>query len=720
MSRQDAYWAAMPNSADVVRELQARQSRYREWLDETRATRRALRSLRSYYGFGPNGTGDSTELGSSGERGEFVEMAVNEYGGLVEQAYAQLVATKPAFQAVPKSGDYASRAQAAFADKLLTTVDTDNHLEEKEDEATKVGLLCREGWVALSWDKTAGESLGLDGQKVVHDGDVRADVLLMWDVCFDVHSRHKTDLQWIAFRRPYNRWDLVAACQPTEADMADPAALERKTKLAEALKGVNVSVNQNDFPDVRSMLFGSDVADVTDQIDVWELRHLPSPALPQGRLLRFVDADTVISDSAADGAGYPYRGLCCEYFEPSKVVGTAAGHSLAWDLLGLQEAVDSVATAMATAGHASGISSIWIQALGNNGEPSNLSVSSLGSGMRLIQSPTKPEALHAVQVDPQAVAFLEACRGWMQRRMGLNDVALGDTSKGMPAQLAALLDAKVVQFWNQAVKSLSVMRARLRTGVLSMYQSFAKTPRVAALAGKGESLEMAEWTRDRLSGVSKVTVDEVSAVSKTLAGKMATADLLLERGLINTPDEYLTVKSTGRLEKLTEFKDRNLLRLQQEKEMLQQGIGLPPVDAMATEEAMLADPEALPVFDVNATGEFIRPTVVDTPWLDIAEYAAVLASPEARNRPEVVQAVTDAIQYKVLMWRTMPAEIIAALGGMPPPPVGGEMMPPESVGEDAGVPGSEMDMRAIEPPKPPPNPITGEQSAAASDVTQPV
>ena len=201
---------------------------------------------------------------------------------------------------------------------------------------------------------------------------------------------------------------------------------------------------------------------------------------------------------------------------------------------------------------------------------------------------------------------------------------------------------------------------------------------------------------------------------------MATADLLLERGLINTPDEYLTVKSTGRLEKLTEFKDRNLLRLQQEKEMLQQGIGLPPVDATATEEAMLADPEALPVFDVNATGEFIRPTVVDTPWLDIAEYAAVLASPEARNRPEVVQAVTDAIQYKVLMWRTMPPEIIAALGGMPPPPVGGEMMPPESVGEDAGVPGSEMDMRAIEPPKPPPNPITGEQSAAASDVTQPV
>lgn len=715
----DTYWAALPDSADVVRELDARRSRYQQWLSETRATRRALRSLRAYYGFGPNGTGDSTELGSSGDRGEFVEMAVNEYGGLVEQAYAQLVATKPGFQAVPTSGDYASRAQAAFADKLLTTVDTDNHLEEKEDEATKVGLLCREGWIALSWDKTAGEALGLDGDRVVHDGDVRADVLLMWDVCFDVHSRHKTDLQWIAFRRPYNRWDLVAACQPTEADMADPAVVERKQKLMQALKGVNVPRSAGDFPDVRGMLFGGNTTDVTDLIDVWELRHLRTPALPQGRLIRFVDASTVISDTAADGSGYPYKTLHCEYFEPAKVVGTAAGHSLAWDLLGMQEAVDSVATAMATAGHASGISNIWIAALGN-GEPSNLSVSSLGSGMRLIQSPSKPEPLHAVQVDPQAVAFLEACRGWMQRRMGLNDVALGDTSKGMPAQLAALLDAKVVQFWNQAVQSLSQMRARLRTGVLQMYQAFAKTPRVAALAGEGESLEMVQWTRDRLSSVSKVTVDEVSAVSKTLSGKMATADLLLEKGLIDTPDEYLTVKATGRLEKLTEFKDRNLLRIQQEKEMLQRGIGLPPVDVVATEQAMMADPEALPVFDANAQGEFIRPTIVDTPWLDIAEYAAVLASPEARNRPDVVQAATDAITYKVRMWSVMPPEIIAALGGMPPPPVGGEMLPPESAGEDMGAPKSEMDMRPIEPPKPPPNPITGEQAAVASDVTQPV
>lgn len=716
----DTYWAAQPRSDDVVRDFEARAAKYLRWLNTTRRTRRAIRALRTYYGYGPNGSGDSTELGSSGEKGEFVEMAVNEYGGLVEQAYAQLVATKPAFQAVPKSGDYAARAQASFADKLLTSVDTDNHLEEKEDEVTKAGLLCGEAWLVSSWDKQAGQSLGLDGSKVVHDGDVRADALLPWDVVFDIRARHKTDLQWIGFRRPCNRWDLIASSQPTEADAANPDELERKRLLVEALKGAQPSRSREDGPDVRNFLLGEQTSTADeDLVDVWEIRHTPSPALPQGRIIRFVNATTILYDSASQEAGYPYQGLLAQYFEPAKVVGTASGHSLTWDLLGLQEAMDMVATAQATAAAASAVSNIWHPSIGSNGEGSNLTVSALGRGMQLIQSPQKPEALTAIQVDPQAVAFLEMCRSQMQRRMGLNDVAMGDATKGMPAQLAALLDSKVVQFWNQAVKSLSNMRARVRTDVLSLYQTFAKTPRVSALVGAGESLEVETWTKDKLSMVQRVTVEAVSAVSKTLAGKMATADLLLESGLINTPDEYLTIKSTGRLEKLTEFKDRNLLRLQQEKEMLQRGIGLPPIDEMATDEAMMMDPDALPVF-AAVEGEFLRPTVVDTPWLDIAEYAAVLASPQARVRPDVVQAATDAIAYKVKMWRTMPPEIIAALGGFPPPPPGGEMMPPESDIEDAGAPESEMEMRPIEPPKPPPNPNTGEQAPAPSDVSQPV
>jgi hypothetical protein len=707
--RGDMYWASMPDTQDVVREFTSRRKAYLAHLRGTSALRRSFRALNAYYGFGPAGQADTTELTNSGETGEFTEMAINEFGGLVEQAAAQLLATRAAFQAVPKSGDYAARSQAMFADKLLTAVDTDSHLEEKEGEAVLAGLLARESWVVTSWDSSAGRKVALDGERVVFEGDVRADVCLPWEVAFDPALKHKTDATWFAFRRPRPRWDVMAALAPTAADMANPERLEQLKELREAVRGVE-SRNDDD-PSLRGFFDGNESESTDDLVFVWEVRHRPTPGLPAGRLVRFIDETTVLFDSAAEGVGYPYEGLGAEYFETGKVVGTAAGHSIAWDLLGLAEAVDSVATAMATASYASAVSNIWAQ------PNSNISVGAISAGgLRVIEATVKPEPLRVVEVDPAAVAFLEACRAWMQRRMGLNDVAMGDPTKGMPAQLAALLDAKVVQFWNRAVASLTRLRARVRTNVLSLYQSFANSPRVTALVGKGERFESAEWDKSKLELVSRVTVEPVSATSKTLAGKMAVADMLLERGLINTPDEYLTVKSTGRLEKLTEFKDRNLLRLQAEKEMLMQGIGLPPVDVAATEEAMALDPEAPPVF-VDDGQPHILPTVVDTPWLDIAEYAAVLASPEARTKPEVVEAVTGAIQYKVQQWRTMPPEVIAALGGTPPPPP--EALPGEMGPESPDLPAPEGEMRPIQPPKPPPNPLTGEQQEAPSDVTQP-
>lgn len=706
MARSDVYWASAVETADVVREFRARREAYRQQFRDTSALRRSYRALRAFYGFGPNGTADSTELSQSGETGEFTEMAINEFGGLVEQAAAQLLASKPAYQAVPKSGDYEARSQAAFADKLLAAVDTDSHLEEKESETVLAGLLVREAWLVASWDKTAGEKVSVDGERVVFAGDVRVDMCLPWDVCFEPGLKHKTDMRWFCFRRPVSRWDIIATLKPS-AD-ATPEEVQRLDVLAEAARGVEVK--PDDETELRSFFEGATGRATGDMLWVWELRHLPTPALPSGRLVRFIDDKTVIYDSASEGAGYPYQGLCAEYFEAGKVVGTAQGHSVSWDLLGLAEAVDWVATAAATASHASAVSNIWAP------PNSNINVATLGAGgLRLVEALVKPEPLRVVEVDPQAVAFLQLCRDLMQRRMGLNDVAMGDPTKGMPAQLAALMDAKVVQFWNRAVASLARMRARVRTNILSMYQTFASSPRVSALVGKGERHESAEWTNAKLQLVSRVTVEPVSASSKTIAGKLATADLLLERGLINTPDEYLTVRATGRLEKLTEFKDRNLLRLQHEKELLMQGVGLPPVDVAATEAAMAADPTALPLFGDDGQPHLL-PTVVDTPWLDIAEYAAVLASPEARTKVEVVEAVTGAIQYKVRQWQTMPLEVIVALGGQPPPPAmaAGGAPPPAP-----DLPAPEDEMRPIEPPGPPPNPLTGEQAPPPSDVSQP-
>lgn len=714
MSDSDVYWAAHTDVRMVVSELRDIQRRYLERLGAMGLSRRSVRALACYYGFGANGQANTSELGLSGDAGQYVEMAVNEFARLVDQTTAQLLASKPAYQAVPKSGDFEAMAQARFADQVLDSLDRDAGVEEVEDEAVKLGLLAREGWVIASWDKTKGEVLAQVGGVVAMGGDVRLDVCTAHDIIVDDAVWHRQHQQWVCWSRPISRWDLVALQAPRPDDPPDVA--QRRRELQERLKAVG-GKNPVEYSRMREWLMGEADSNRTrgDQVVVWEFRHLPTPALPQGRLMQFVDEETVLYDSASEKVGYPYDGLHAVVFEPAKIVGTARGYTPTFDLLGLSETVDSVATAGATAVGAGAISNLWAP------PNSNLTVSTVGEGMNLVESTVEPVPLHLVKVDPEAIGFMSACREYMQGRLGLNDVAMGDPSKGMPASLAALLDAKAVQFWSTATKSLSQMRARLRTAILSIYQRRADVERTSLLVGKNNAWMTSTWNRDKLSLVARVTVDPVSAASKSIAGKLAMADLLLERGLINTVDEYLTVRATGRIEKLTEFKDRNLLRLQQEKELLQQGIGLPPIDVRATDEARALNPDALPVF-LDDNRKHIRPTLVDTPWLDIAEYAAVLAAPDARDNAAVVRAVQDLIQLKVQMWRQMPPELIAALGGYPPPPPNAPL-PPDVGVEDAEMRPAEalaQETRSIRAPLPPENPITGEQpEAATEDVSQP-
>ena len=718
MSKSDTYWAAQPDAADVAREVEAKRKAYLEKLQATGTTQRAMAALRANYGWGPNGAADTSRLGQSGETGEFVAMALPEFAGLVEQVFAQLTETKAAYMVVPKTSDFEAQGQATLAEALLDSYDRDNGVEEAEDEATLVGLLCGEGWVASSWDKQGGSALGIEGSRIAYEGDVRTDVCLPWDVVVDVDVRHKKDLRWVAWCRPVSRWDLAALHAPT-TDLEMGALLERSELQASIIA---FQEPEDDFESIRAFLRGSSGLSQTasDQVLLWELRHLPTPALPQGRLIQFLSPEVILHDTAApssaapNGAGYPYDTLCLRHFEPAKVVGTAKGHSMSWDLLGMAEAIDMVASAMATTAAASAVSNIWSPP-GNN-----LSARSLVNGLNLVESTVKPEPLAPIQVDPQAVAFLESCRSWAVKRLGLSEVTRGEASKGMPAQLAALLDAKVTQFWRRANNSLGHMRAGIRTDILGILKRYAASERTATLAGKNNTWALEVWTKDKLNLASRVALEPVDAASKSIGGKLSMADALLERGLLKTPEQYMAVRTTGRLERLTEWQDMNLLRLQREKEMLRQGIGLPPVDAMATEQAMALDPEALPVF-APVAGKFIRPVISDTPWIDIPEYAAVMASPDARDNPKVVGACTDLIQYKMAAWRVMPPELIAALGGFPPPMDAMGVAPMPADGTEIPAEGGENadGIRRITPPKPPPNPLTGEQEPAASDVSQP-
>lgn len=721
------YWAASEDSGECVNGIKDRITRYREWLKESGRSQRMLRAWRAFYGYAPDGTGDTSMIRPSGEQGEFIDVTTNDYAILVRQTAVLTTANKPAFKAIATNSDYNSLAQAQFAQGLLEYYDKLHAIGDRDYEAVLVGLITSEGWQVQGWDASAGKSLTdfAEGQPT-KDGDVQVFSLTPYDVVYDPDAHDTDSFQWIAFRRRFNRFDL-AKTYPEQAD-----------RLSHNFGGDSKSDWADEIFDLRSRN-GYRRDTEPDLIWVWEFRHLPTPALPNGRLIKMVDNECILFDSIGKtkdesgqvipgqvvDSGYPYTELHAYRLSPEVVVGSAAGHTAHFDLLSLQECLDTVATQAATAANAGGISNMWC---GPGGAPT---LSSVVGSMNFLTSQQKPERMEGPTLSAQVMEFESFLERRMMRIGGQSDVSMGEVPKGMPGNLAALLEAKSVQYHSRLQASYARMLERSRTGMLKLLKRFATTPRVAMLAGKSNTWAFKEWSSQDIAGIDRVIVESVNAMSQTYAGRRADAELLLQHGLVPNAQQYLTLVATGRIEPMLDAPEQNLMRIRQDVELLQKGIGLPPVDQ--AKSLVLGTPQF-----VDDGKPHIWPLISDTHWLDIPENLSVLSTPEARSNPEVTKAVLEVVQERMRLWKTCdpllqqlngcPANLVQGLPMMGPPAPGGgpgstpagppspgsstNTAPPHN-GSPSGAkqpmtPGMPSGSEPIRAARPPQNPITGE------------
>ena len=705
------YWAAEPDSKQVVEKCWKRIRNYRDWLASTGRQEKMLRAWHTFYGDGPDGMKSTHKLLRGGMQGELVLTSPNLYAVLIRQTARLISGQKAALKAIAVNSDAESVAEVVLAEALLDYYDRKALLQEADNDATLSGLILSSGWVVYSWATDLGEEIGVaDDGRVVREGDVRVNSLLPWDVAVDARDS-EMGRQWVAFRRPFKRHDLATQYPHVAEEVLLAKANENLGEAAYPFDDAN-----------RSWRIDDKVED-EDNVFVWELRHLRTPACPNGRLLRFVNAECILYDSGAvkaanpDGgetsfdAGYPYPELLAYEFCPERQVGRAGGHSAHFDTISMQELLDLIVTTVTSNVNIGGMLNIW--------SPQEPNLSRLSTGFNVISSSVKPEVIDLLKIPPEMMAFAGAVREWMQTLAGQNDVTMGTPDKGMPAQMAALLEAKAVQYHQQGQAAYYRLIERSRTGLLKLLARFAKGDRVAQLVGKSGQWAMTHWTGDDIASVERVSIEPVNPVMKTFAGKVQLADSLAEKfGIVGnqpmTRDEYLAVYTTGTLTQTFDAPKAHLGRLAKEKELLMQGIGLPPVDMQASMQT--GEPQF--VGDDGSGKTYIRPLLTDRHWLDIPEYLALLESPETRSNTKVVQAVTDLVQEHLRLWRSMPPDLVMLLGGPMPPPMPGMGGPPPPPNAGPPPPGGKSDVAEmasmkgapdVKMPAPPPNPVTGEQ-----------
>ncbi len=732
-SDSQSYWAAELDSERAAGNVAERIRRYRVWLKESGRADRMRRGFSAFYGRSPDGQGDTARVTASGEQGEFVDVTTNDYATLVTQTAVRTTANKPAFKAIATNADSASMEQASFGQDLMDYYSKTHSITDRDYEMVMIGGICSEGWEVFGWDATAGKNLtDFAVGPPTNEGDIRVHSTTPFRVAYDPDAEDIDSLQWGAFKRRFNRFDLAKSL-----DSRNPEAAAKLRAMGN--DNSREWEGSEDDLDLGYRL-RSDISG--DLVWVWEFRHLPSPSLPNGRLLRFVTAECVVYDSiqtvkneaggvlvGEDGApqvedaGYPYDDLHMERYCPDNVIGSIAGHTASFDLLGLQELKDTLATQTMTAANAGGVSNLWTP---TGDKPT---VSSVVGAMNFVQSKTQPVPLEGVQLSDQVPAAAEFVDRQMMRRCGESDVSMGEVPKGMPGNLAALLEAKTVQYHSRGQASFAHVLERGRTGILKILKRFAKSERVAVLGGVANGYKHKAWTAKDLTNVDRFVVESINPLTQTYAGKMDAAKELLEHGMIENPQQYLLLRETGRLEPLLESTEANLMRIRKEKEMLQTGIGLPPVDVAKSFQT------GIPAFIFDGRPA-IRPLIWDKHWESIQEDLGVLAMPQVRDNTKITTAVMGVVEERLRLMKLMdpvmlavlkcPPEIANAIfmaanplaamptdGTQPPKPGATTATEPPKQPETPGLPNGAPRIPAAKPPK---DPITGVQ--APSPVAQ--
>lgn len=680
---QNQYFAAR-EADEAVNVLIQKASQWFKGLDDNGYLDKLRQLWAAYHGAYYTNFGDGHQITFAGEQGEFVNLPVNHFRNIAQNILVMITASRPSMEARAVNTDYKSLVQTKLANGLLDYYMREKRLERYLRTAVEYAVVLGTGYVKMEWSATSGEIYEyidpevdpLTGEEIspgypVYEGDVKFSNLSPFDVVVD-STKENQDHDWILCRTYKNKYDL-AAKYPELAD--------------EIIKVPTKSENDARFSKVG--------ASETDDVPVYEFFHKNTEAMPNGRYLLYLDSDIVLMDTPM-----PYDVLPVFRIAPNDVLGSPMGYTPMMDLLPIQDYVNSLFGVIATNINAFGVQSVV------SPRGSDVISSSLTGGLNLIEYNPQagpPQALQLTQTAPETYQFLQQLIQQMEVISGVNSVARGQVPEQLKSGNAlALIQSMALQFMSGLQQSYITLMEEVGTGLIKMLQRFASAPRIAYIVGKSNKTEMKEFTGDDLTSINRIIVDAGNYLARTTAGRVEMASELIQMQLIKTPEQYLEVIQTGNLETMTEDTVSELQLIRAENERLASGES--QVSAMITDQHSL----------------------------HIKEHKSVLADPDLRLDPQLVQRALMHIQEHIDLLKTGDPQLLAMMGEQslaPPPMVGPDGMPmdpnapPPGPGGPGGPPppGGDPSQPMSQPmaggPQPPP--ITPPQPAQPPEVNAP-
>lgn len=565
----------------------------------------------AYHGAYYSSMNDAHTVNFDGEQGELVSIAINEIRNVAQHILVYITSTRPQMQARAINTDYKSLVQTKLANGLLDYYMREKRLEKYLRIAVEHAVVMGSGYIKMEWNATSGEVYDFDEELnvEVREGDLEFSNLSAFDVIFDT-NREDDKHDWLVARSFKNRYDLIAKYPEFEEEIL---RLPSKNQL-------------------ESFYLDSFSYDSTDLVAVYEFYHKRTEAVPDGNYMLFLSEDVILMDQAM-----PYRALPIYKISPSQILGTPYGYTNLFDLLPIQDVLNSLYSAAITNQTAFGVQNV----VATRG--ADVNINEIASGMNLIEiNPnTEIKALQLTSTPKELFDMIGLLKKDIETLSGVNSVSRGNPDPQLRSGNAlALVQSMTLQFMSGLQQSYVSVVEDLGTGIINTLKDHAKVPRVAMITGKTNRTYMKEFVGDDLSSVNRVIVDIGNPLSRTTAGRVEMAEQLLQMGAIKTPEQYFTVINTGQLDAMTEDTQSQLFLVRNENERL-------------------------------VTGEPVIAIASDDHTLHIKEHNCVLSDPELRFNPELVQRCLGHIQEHINLLRTTDPDLLKIWNQQPLGPQGG-------------------------------------------------
>lgn len=621
----------------------------------------------AYHGVFYTDFADSHQINFTGEQGELVHLPINHIRNLGQIMLNMTTSNRPSLQARSANTDYKSIIQTTLANGLLDYYMREKRLEVYLKNAVEMAIVLGSGYVKMDWNATSGEIFDTTEEGApIYQGDVEFSNKSPFDVIFDT-TKEDQKHDWVLVRSFKNRYDLIAKFPEHKNEIL---SLSPKNEL----DGLGIDSLKNDE---------------TDDIAIWEFFHNKTEAMPNGRYMLFCSEKSVFIDSPL-----PYRDIPVYRISPSDVMGTPFGYGSLFDLLPIQDGLNSLYSTILTNQNACGVQNIYAP------RGADIQINSLGGGLNIIEGNTKPEPLNLTNTPAEIFKFLEMLERTAETISGVNSVSRGNPPPSLESGTAlALIQSMTIQFMSGLQQQYVQLIEDVGTGLINMLKDFAAVPRIAAIVGEKNRVYMKEFKGEDLGegndGINRVIVDLGNALSTTTAGRVEMAQQLLQMKLIKTPEQFFQVINTGKLEVITEQTTSQLTLIKGENEAMVNGDEIP----------------------VLAT---------DSHKVHITEHGSILSDPTLRKDQRLTEIVLNHIQEHINMLRSTDPDLLSLLGEQPLSPPGGTPVNPQGAPPvpQAGQPGVQQAMQQPTPegqmpplpsiPTPPPPfeeaPVTPQQA----------